>query len=136
MSRPLVLIALIVLLAGTLFHTGALPAAQPEHQAFSQAEFEALQASDALVLVNVAADWCPTCRRQQTVLAAFQLAHPDVDLHILRVDFDAQKNWVAHFKAPRQSTLVLFKGSRQVWFSVAETRQGKIFEAINTAAGN
>ena len=136
MARPLSLLALLVLLAGTVLYTRVVPAAEPRHEDFTQARFEQLQALDALVLVDVAADWCPTCKRQQAVLAAYQDAHPDVDLHILRVDFDAQKPWVAHFKAPRQSTLVLFKGRQQVWFSVAETRRAPIFDAINTAAAN
>lgn len=136
MTRSIALFALLVLLAGAVLYTRVLPAAEPRHEAFTQARFEQLQAADALVLVDVAADWCPTCKRQQGVLAAYQDAHPDVALHILRVDFDAQKPWVAHFKAPRQSTLVLFKGDRQVWFSVAETRRARIFDAINAAAAD
>ncbi|GAB4351853.1 MAG: hypothetical protein Kow0073_07240 [Immundisolibacter sp.] len=102
---------------------------------FTQADFEALQAKDALILVDVAADWCPTCKKQKQVIDAFRTQHPQVELHVLRVDFDTQKEWVKHFKAPRQSTLVVYKGSAQRWFAVAETRQEVIFDALLAAAG-
>lgn len=110
------------------------PASAQTHEPFTQARFEALQAQNALVLIDVFAPWCPTCARQQTALAAYQEAHPDVPLHVLRVDFDNQKSVVRQFRAPRQSTLLLYKGTERVWFSVAETRRNVLFAAINTAA--
>jgi len=103
-------------------------------ESFTQARFEALQSEGALVLVDVAASWCPTCAKQKAVLERYRAERPNVDLHILRVDFDDQKNWVKHFKAPRQSTLLLFRGAEQVWFAVAETRAEVIFRAIDEAA--
>ncbi|HMM70676.1 MAG TPA: thioredoxin family protein [Rhodocyclaceae bacterium] len=130
--RPGFWLALLVLAAAV--------AISPAHAAgqstpFTQADFEALQAENALILVDVAADWCPTCRKQKQVIDAFRTQHPQVDLHVLTVDFDTQKEWVKHFKAPRQSTLVVYKGRTQHWFAVAETRQEVIFEALLKAAG-
>ena len=109
-------------------------AATAATEAFTEARFEALKAEGALVLVDVHASWCPTCAKQQKVLDEFEAKHPQVELHRLLVDFDDQKEWVKHFRAPRQSTLLLYKGSEQVWFSVAETRAEKVFDAINAAA--
>jgi len=101
---------------------------------FSAERFEALQAENALILVDIHADWCPTCAKQQSALDAFEAEHPDLALHRLLVDFDQQKEWVKHFKAPRQSTLILFRGTEQKWFSVAETRPDAIAAAITAAA--
>lgn len=124
--------ALALALPGLLlpFHQ----ASAQEKESFSEARFEALQAEGALVLVDVFADWCPTCAAQQEILATFREEHPDVPLHVLTVDFDKQKKWVKHFKAPRQSTFVLFKGGEQVWFAVTETRQEEVFKQILLAA--
>ena len=121
-----------VLLGAALALVSSLALAASE--AFSEARFQALQSEGALILVDVHADWCPTCATQQKVLDAYQAAHPDRALHRLVVDFDKQKEWVKHFKAPRQSTLLLYRGTEQQWFSVAETRQDEIFKAIDTAA--
>lgn len=101
---------------------------------FNEARFSELQAQDALILVDVHADWCPTCKKQTVALDAYEAAHPDVELNRLVVDFDQQKEWVKHFKAPRQSTLLLYRGKAQKWFSVGETRPEKITEALNAAA--
>ena len=103
------------------------------HEAFTEARFVELQAAGEFILIDIFATWCPTCAKQQKVLDAFRESHPDARLHMLQIDFDEQKEWVMHFKAPRQSTLILYKGEQQLWFSVAETNQKKIFEALNMA---
>ncbi|MEX2468069.1 MAG: thioredoxin family protein [Gemmatimonadota bacterium] len=109
-------------------------AAAQSKEAFTQERFEALQAENALILIDVFADWCPTCALQQDVLDEFRNEHPDVPVHTLSVNFDDQKEWVRHFKAPRQSTLILYRGEEQLWFSVAETRADRIVNEILTAA--
>lgn len=96
--------------------------------------FEALQEEGALILVDVFASWCGTCAIQQEVLANFQKDNPGVPLYQLTVDFDDQKRYVRHFRAPRQSTLILYHGGEQVWFSIAETNSDAIYAAINEAA--
>jgi thioredoxin 1 len=124
--RPFAVAVLALVLAGT--------AAAQQKEAFSQERFEALQAENALVLVDVWAEWCGTCARQSEIIQAFRTEHPEVPLHVLTVDFDAQKRYVRRFRAPRQSTLILFRGEEQVWFSVAETKREAIFAAVHAAA--
>ena len=109
--------------------------AESLNEPFSKERFEALQKSNALILVDIYAPWCPTCAAQQEVLDAYQAEHVNANLHRLKVDFDDDKQWVKAFHAPRQATLVLYRGDKQVWFSVAETRREKIFEALDGAAG-
>ena len=101
---------------------------------FTVERFEALQAEDALILVDVHAKWCPTCAQQTKILEEYRAQRPDVELYWLKVDFDNQKKWVKHFRAPRQSTLLLYRGEEKLWFSVAETRAEKVFEALDAAA--
>lgn len=105
-----------------------------EREKFTEERFEELQKSGELVLLDVYATWCPTCKKQQAILAEFREKHPETKLHVLEIDFDKQKEWVRHFKAPRQSTLFLYRGGEQLWFSVAETRKEPIFAAILKAA--
>ncbi len=119
--------AILLVLLGGYALNGLAVDAEP----FTMERFEALQQQGARILVDVYAPWCPDCRRQQEHLNAYQAENPDSDLHILVVDFDDQKEYVTHFRAPRQSTLILFEGTEQVWFSVAETRRDRIFNALN-----
>jgi len=108
--------------------------AQQQKEAFTPERFAALQQQGALILVDVFADWCSTCAQQQRVLAEFRERHPEVALHTLTVDFDSQKRYVRQFRAPRQSTFILFRGTERVWFSVAETDRDRIFAELNRAA--
>ena len=98
---------------------------------FTQERFDQLQSAGEVVLIDVYATWCPTCAKQQAVLEAYKKANPDKNLHTLVVDYDKQKDVVKAFRAPRQSTLLLFKGAKQHWFSVAETREQVIAEALD-----
>ena len=111
----------------------ASPAVAQEKETFTDERFEELQAEGAVILVDVWASWCPTCAQQQDVLAAFQDEHPDADFHILEVDFDDRKDLVTRFEAPRQSTLILYRGEERLWFSVAETRRDRIFDQLLAA---
>jgi len=121
------LAVLIALVAGA--GTGYAQQKEP----FSADRFAELQAQSALILLDVYADWCPTCAEQQKVLQAFQEQHPEVELHVLQIDFDSQKRYVRRFRAPRQSTFILYRGTERVWFSVAETDPAVIFAELNEA---
>ncbi len=123
------------LFATIAFSIISLQAFALDAESFTKERFDALQAEGAPVLVDVYATWCHTCAKQRKVLEQYQTENPDSKRVILEVDFDDQKEWVTHFKAPRQSTLVLFSKGEQVWFSVAETREAKIFDALNQATG-
>lgn len=105
-----------------------------QKEAFTPQRFSALQKQGALVLLDVHADWCSTCARQQQILADYREKHPNVPLHILQIDFDTQKRYVRQFRAPRQSTFLLYRGTERLWFSVAETDPKVIFAALNDAA--
>lgn len=100
---------------------------------FTPEVFQQAQANNELVLIDVFASWCPTCKRQSMVLADYFKQHPASKIKVLVLDFDEQKHWVTHFKAPRQSTLILFKGKQQLWMSVAETNAEKITTALAQA---
>jgi thioredoxin 1 len=123
--------SLSALLLALIFASGAWAL---EKEPFSEARFQELQAEGKLVLVDVFADWCSTCAAQQKVLAKYRAEHPAVELHILEVDFDKDREHVRRLRATRQSTMLLFRGEHQFWYSVAETREDVVFEAINRAA--
>ena len=99
---------------------------------FVKSVFDQLQASGQPVLVDVYASWCPTCERQQWVLQDYFKKYPDSKLTVMVVDFDNDKQWVSFFKAPRQSSLLLFDSGERVWFSLAETRKRIIFDALSS----
>ena len=93
---------------------------------FSAEAFKAAQASGSPILVEIHADWCPTCKAQKPILDKLTSAEKFKDLKIFRVDFDAMKPVVKRFGAQMQSTLIIFKGSAEQGRSVGDTREASI----------
>jgi len=93
---------------------------------FTEQAFKAAQASGSPILIEIHADWCPTCKAQKPILDELTSAPKFKDLKIFRVDFDAQKPVVKEFKAQMQSTLIVFKGSAEQGRSVGDTKQASI----------
>lgn len=104
-----------------------------EKEKFNLERFETLQKAGEVVLVDVYATWCSTCKKQQTAINSYRENNPDKMFYVLEVDFDSQKEFVKQFRAPRQSTLLIYKGDRQFWFSVAETRPEVIASELDKA---
>lgn len=122
------LLTALVMLFAFSFNAHAI-----EHESYTPERFQALQAAGEVVLLDVYADWCSTCAKQQVVLEKYRTANPDKKFHIMRIDFDNQKDVVKQFHAPRQATLLLYKGQEQFWYSVAESRYEMIEAEINKA---
>lgn len=93
---------------------------------FSAERFEAAQAGGRTILVEVAASWCPVCQAQRPVIDKLTASDRFKDTVVLEVDFDAQKDVVKRFGARSQSTLIVFKGTREVDRSVGDTSEAGI----------
>ena len=93
---------------------------------FSAEAFKAAQASDTPILVEIHADWCPTCKAQSPILDKLTADPKFRDLKVFRVDFDAMKPVVKQFSAQMQSTLIVFKGGSEQGRSVGDTKEASI----------
>lgn len=100
----------------------AITARAGEVVLYSDAAFEAAQAAGRPILVEVSAPWCPICRAQKPILAKLAADPRFKDLVILDIDFDSRKDVLRRFEARSQSTLIAFKGTREVGRSVGETQ--------------
>jgi thioredoxin-like negative regulator of GroEL len=93
---------------------------------FSAEAFKAAQASGHPILVEIHADWCPTCKAQDPILDKLTADPKFRNLKVFRVDFDAMKPVVRQFGAQMQSTLIVFKGPAEKGRSVGDTQEASI----------
>ena len=93
---------------------------------YSSADFNAAQKAGKPILVEIHADWCPTCKAQAPIIAELRKEQRFKDLVVFRVDFDSQKEAVKQFGARQQSTLITFKGSAEAGRSVGDTSKASI----------
>lgn len=104
----------------------SLAAQAASDKPFDEQAFRAAQDSGKPILVEIHADWCPTCKAQEPILNKLSNEARFSRIERFRVDFDGQKDAVKRFGAKVQSTLVLFKGKTEVARSVAETSEANI----------
>ena len=100
---------------------------------FDARAFAAAQDAGKPTLIEIHADWCPTCKAQLPILDKLSSEPGFANLVRFRVDFDTQKDLLRQFKAKMQSTLVLYKGKAEVARSVGETDAARIRSMLNKA---
>ena len=88
--------------------------------------FAAAQQSGETILVDVTADWCPTCRAQKPILHELWTEESLGDVLFIHVDFDVHKDFLREHNVPRQSTILIFHGDAEIDRSVAETDRERL----------
>jgi thiol-disulfide isomerase/thioredoxin len=121
------------LLAAAIVFGVSTPVSTAENLAFTQADFAKAQADGRSILVEIHAPWCSICMAQQPILDRLERDPNFASLTVLRIDFDSQKSAVRSFKATSQSTLIVFKGSKETGRSVGDTDPTSIAALLDKA---
>lgn len=104
--------------------------AAPAWLDYSPATFARLQSEGRTIVVDVYADWCPTCRAQAPILDALRKEPRLKDAVFVKVNFDQEKAFLRQYRIPRQSTILVFKGKRETVRSIAETNPERLRAAV------
>lgn len=116
-------IALLAVLCATAF--AAIPAWSAATR-FTADAFAQAKKVGKPILVEVSAPWCPTCRAQKAVLGELEKQARFRNFVKLEIDFDSQKDALRALGATMQSTLIVFKGDKEVGRVVGETKREAI----------
>ena len=93
-------------------------------ESFDDQSFKQAQAAGKTILVDVTASWCPTCRQQRPIVEQIEKERPN--LVVYEVDFDTAKDTLKRFRVQLQSTLIVFKGTKEVGRSTGDTDPARI----------
>lgn len=104
----------------------ALPALAASGSKFTPAALLEAQKTGNPVLVDVTAPWCPVCKAQSAVLTELDKQDRFKPFIKLAVDYDTQKDDLRQLNAQRQSTLIVYKGDKEVGRVVGETSREAI----------
>lgn len=102
-------------------------------QAFSQAQFDQLNAAGKPVIVYFHATWCPNCKVQQPIVDRLAVQPDMKQVTIFVADYDREAALKHAMKVTQQSTFVVFKGGREVARSTGQTRERDIMDTFAKA---
>jgi len=106
-----------------------------EIKPFNQQEFDKLTLEGKPVVLDISATWCPTCKEQKPIIDGLMKQPAYKDVTLMTIDFDSAKPTLKKFKVTMQSTLVAFKGDKEVGRSVGDTTpaglEGLIKKTVN-----
>ncbi len=106
-----------------------------DQKPFDPSAFAALQHEGRPILVDVRADWCPTCKQQAPIISSL-LASPEFQNYaVLEVNFDTQPAVLRQFHVTQQSTLIVFKGNAEKGRSTGDTKKDGIAALLRKANG-
>lgn len=104
-----------------------------ERMDWDKAKFEKAQKDGRPILVDVAADWCPVCKKQAPIIADLAKKPEYKNLATFRVDFDKQKEALKQFNVQKQSTLIVFKGTKETGRSTGDSNAESIAKLLATS---
>lgn len=125
-------VTLLISFAAAGFFAAA-PSFAESVKAFDAKAFQTAQAQGKAVLIEVHADWCPTCKAQAPVLDKLSNEKNFSRIARYRVDFDTQKPLLKTLKVSQQSTLILYVGKKEVARSVGVTSEASIRAMLDMA---
>lgn len=122
------------LMMAVLSFLAATSALAGETKPFDQATFAQLQAAGKPILVDVYADWCPTCKAQAPILSELMSRPEFKDYTMLKVNFDTQKDVRRVLHVTEQSTLIVYRGKQEVARSIGDTSKDSIAATLRKAS--
>lgn len=97
----------------------AMPFAAGQALAMQFTEYKAesfvkILSSGQPIVVHVHADWCPVCRAQMPIMDKLLAGAAYKNVRAVRVNFDKEKQFLTDYKVVRQSTILIFKGGKEI----------------------
>ena len=97
---------------------------------YDAADFMMAQKKGKTIVVDVYADWCPTCRAQAPILDELRVEKQSSDVLFVKVNYDEQKAFLRRHRIPRQSTVLVFNGMEEKARSIAQTDRKALRSAV------
>ena len=119
-------------IAAAVLSFSASIASALEIKPYTPQAFEAAQKQGRPVALHFNADWCPSCRAQREALTQLSSA-PALDLTLLVVDYDNERDLRRSHHVVTQSTLVVFRGRAERARLAGETSKARIEATLRSA---
>jgi thiol:disulfide interchange protein len=103
-----------------------------EIKPYSQTELDRLVAEGKPILLDIRADWCPTCAAQAPVIRELMAQSKFKDVTTFTIDFDKDTALLKAYNVSFQSTLIVMMGKQEMGRSVGDTSQDDIEHLLSS----
>jgi thiol-disulfide isomerase/thioredoxin len=100
---------------------------------FNKTAFDKALADGKPVVVDFAASWCPTCKEQKPIVQGLLKDPKRQSLTVFVADFDKEEALKERLKVTMQSTLIAFKGGKEVARSTGQTDKAELGALLDKA---
>ena len=100
---------------------------------FNKTAFDKALADGKPVVVDFAASWCPTCKEQKPIVQSLLKDPKRQSLTVFVADFDKEEALKQRLKVTMQSTLIAFKGGKEVARSTGQTDKTELGALLDKA---
>jgi len=100
---------------------------------FNKTAFDKALADGKPVVVDFAASWCPTCKEQKPIVQGLLKDPKRQSLTVFVADFDREEALKQRLKVTMQSTLIAFKGGKEVARSTGQTDKAELGALLDKA---
>jgi thioredoxin 1 len=107
----------------------AVPSDPQAAMAFDKQAFKMAQMEGKPILLDVTAPWCSVCRKQEPIIKSLEGSPKFSGLKVFSIDFDSSKDLLKELGVKSQSTLIVYKGEKEVGRSTGST-DAKEIEAL------
>lgn len=118
------------IMAGGFFIASSVFAAG---QPITSAELVDIEKQGKSAIISAHAEWCPTCKAQDKILAGF-IKDPDYkNVVFYQADYDNQKDLLKTLKVRTQSTIIVYKNGKEVARATGDTKEAALSKLTRQA---
>ncbi|MFN7729805.1 MAG: thioredoxin family protein [Bdellovibrio sp.] len=117
----------LTMLAMTLFAFSA----NADFRPYAKTDFESAMTAGNTVVVDFHANWCPTCKKQEPALNEIVNMKGYEKVVALKADFDQEKELKKSLNVSKQSTIIVFKGGKEVGRNTGVTAKDELKKLID-----
>ena len=99
---------------------------------YSKESLSAAQLAGRPVALHFHAAWCPVCRAQEKVFNEFK-SDKSLALTLLVVDYDKERELKRELNVRTQSTVIVYRGTKETGRVAGETDPAKLKAALQSA---
>ncbi len=106
--------------------------AQADFKPFLKADYDSAIKSGGTVVVDFHATWCPTCKKQEPILNEIVNMKGYETVVALKADFDKEKDLKKSLNVSKQSTVIVFKGGKEIGRNTGSTSKDVLKKLIDS----